>query len=101
MQKRYLDKFWHSNVEKEIVLEKARKRESWAASRIFCACVLKLRASRPQEFAQPFFFVSVFFRVTRDGLGERGTINRSRDHAHMWKMWKVQSKTHGAVERLV
>ena len=39
---------------------------------------LLLRASQPQDFEQPFFFLAVFFRVTHDGLNETGN-TRSLD----------------------
>ena len=32
-----------------------------------------LRASRPQDFTWPLFFLAVFVRVTHDGQSERGT----------------------------
>ena len=31
------------------------------------------RTSRPQEFARPIFFLAVFFRITHEGLTEKGT----------------------------
>ena len=60
---------------------------------------LFLRASRPKNLAQPFFFLASFFRVSLDGLSERGTTRSlgttgiapfQRSH---WPIWSIFSCT--------